>query len=339
MVMRVRNSTIGLLLTAGVLSACSSSDNGAGATAGGGSAASSGAASANGGAPGAAGATPSAGGSAGAGPTLNGGGSGGALSAASGGASGAGGAPSAPGSSAGTGGGSPGLANCPALVAGAPDSAVGAVNAVNTLRLAMGVECAKLVLDLDASATAHCDFYAANTGNMMCEGGSISPHDEVMGCTGFTGADPGARVAAAGYVGRGWGEVMAFNDDPLKAVDQWVNSVWHRTPLLSPWWDVMGYGNAAKCDVIDLGPGTQSPSTAIAMYPYAGQTNVVRSFNGAEEGPVPPPHQQAGPADSRSPSTCVTPSQSATASKSWAPARRSPINGSTTASRITTPIN
>jgi hypothetical protein len=81
---------------------------------------------------------------------------------------------------------------------------------------------------------------------------------------------------------------MAFNDDPLKAVNQWVNSVWHRTPLLSPWWDDMGYGSAAKCDVIDLGPGTQSPTTMTAMYPYAGQTNVVRSFNGANEGPVPP---------------------------------------------------
>jgi hypothetical protein len=203
------------------------------------------------------------------------------------GRSGMGGA-SAQGGAAGAGGGAPSLANCPALVMGAPDSAVTAINAVNTIRLAMGVECAKLVLDLDTSAKAHCDFYAANTGVAMCEGGSISPHNEVTGCTGFTGADPGARIKAAGYVGRGWGEVMAFNNDPVKAVTQWVNSVWHRTPLLSPWWDDMGYGAATKCDVIDLGPGTQSPTTASAMYPYAGQTNVTRSFNGANEGPVPP---------------------------------------------------
>lgn len=300
MVVRVHNSAIGLFLAAGVLSACSSSssDNSKDVTAEGGSAASGSAASNDGGAPGAAGATLGSAGSAGAGAfagassTLNGG-SGGVSSSASGsgGASGHGGlsgASSALGGSSGTGGGSPGLASCPALVAGAPDAAVTAINAVNTIRVAMGVECAKLVLDLDTSAKAHCDFYAANTGNAMCEGGNISPHDEVTGCTGFTGADPGARVAAAGYVGNGWGEVMAFNDDPLKAVDQWVNSVWHRTPLLSPWWDDMGYGSATKCDVIDLGPGTQTPTTATAMYPYAGQTNVVRSFNGADEGPVPP---------------------------------------------------
>jgi hypothetical protein len=298
MVVRVHNPAIGLLLAAGVLCACSSSDNGKDVTTGGGSTAAGGIASNGGGAPGTAGAALGSGGSAaagafaGAGPALNGG-SGGASTAASGGASGRGGMGGASsalggGAGAGTGGGTPSLANCPALVAGAPDNAVTAINAVNTIRLAMGVECAKLVLDLDASAKAHCDFYAGNTGNAMCEGGSISPHNEVTGCTGFTGADPGARVKAAGYVGNGWGEVMAFNDDPLKAVNQWVGSVWHRTPLLSPWWDDMGYGNATKCDVIDLGPGTQSAKTVTAMYPYAGQTNVTRSFNGANEGPVPP---------------------------------------------------
>jgi hypothetical protein len=297
MVVRVRNSAIGLFLTAGVLSACSSSDNSKDVIAGGGFATKGGVASNSGGTPDTAGAALGSGGSAGAGafagasPTLNGGSGGASAVSGSSGASGrggSGGASSALGGGAGIGGGSPGLASCPALVAGAPDGAVTAINAVNTIRLAMGVECAKLALDLDASAKAHCDFYAANADNMMCEGGSISPHDEVMGCTGFTGTDPGARVEAAGYVGNGWGEVMAFNDDPLKAVNQWVNSVWHRTPLLSPWWDDMGYGNAAKCDVIDLGPGTQSPKTVTAMYPYSGQTNVTRSFNGANEGPVPP---------------------------------------------------
>jgi hypothetical protein len=165
---------------------------------------------------------------------------------------------------------------------------VTALNAVNTIRLAMGVECANLVPALDQSSQAHCDYTAANANNTMCEGGNISAHDEVTGCTGFTGADPGARISAAEYKGNGWSEVMAFNDDPNKAVTQWVNSVWHRTPLLSPWWDDMGYGNAAKCDVIDQGPGKQMPATTSAMYPYAGQTGVARSFNGANEGPVPP---------------------------------------------------
>jgi hypothetical protein len=225
--------------------------------------------------------------------TSQGGAPGGAGMSSNGGASTSGGSPAGSGAGAGAGaggasGGAPGLTSCPAPPAGAPANAITALDAVNTIRLAMGVECANLVLDLDKSSQAHCDFYAANTGVAMCEGGMISPHDEVMGCTGFTGADPGARISAAGYKGNGWSEVMAFNDDPSKAITQWVNSVWHRTPLLSPWWDDMGYGNATKCDVTDQGPGKQSPTTTTAMYPYAGQTGVTRTFNGAEEGPVPP---------------------------------------------------
>jgi len=176
----------------------------------------------------------------------------------------------------------------PSAAGGRADNAVKAFNAVNTIRLAMGVECANLVLTLDKSAQAHCDYYAANTGVMMCESNSISAHSEVEGCTGFTGTDPGARVSQAGYVGNGWSEVMAFSNDPNKAITQWVNSVWHRTPLLSPWWDDMGYGNAAKCDVIDQGPGMKMPATTTAMYPYANQTGVAKSFNGANEGPMPP---------------------------------------------------
>jgi uncharacterized protein YkwD len=284
------SAILGLGLASAALG-CSSSDGGLGASATGGTGT-----AANGGtgalaSGGSAGASVGTGGSTGTvasgGSVATGGMSGGSSVSGAAGSTASGGSTSSAGAG-GSGGGTPGLSSCPAPPAGAPDNAVKAINAVNTLRLAMGVECANLVLTLDKSAQAHCDYYAGNDKVTMCEGGNISPHDEVTGCAGFTGADPGARVAAAGYSGRGWAEVMAFNDDPNKAVNQWVNSVWHRTPLLSPWWDDMGYGNATSCDVIDLGPGKQMPTTTTAMYPYPGQTGVTRSFNGAQEGPVPP---------------------------------------------------
>ena len=283
---------LGALGLAAATLACSSSDGGSEAGNGGAGAQSGTAGSsavAQGGAINAGGAAMTQGGSStGGAPNTGGTPNSGGASNTGGAATTSGGTSGGTSTAGGAGGGTPALSSCPAPPAGAADNAIKALNAVNTLRLAMGVECANLVLALDKSAQAHCDFYAANTGVAMCEGGSISPHSEVAGCTGFTGADPGARVKAAGYMGRGWSEVMAFNNDPNKAVTQWVNSVWHRTPLLSPWWDDMGYGNAAKCDVIDQGPGTQMPATATAMYPYAGQTGVTRSFNGANEGPVPP---------------------------------------------------
>lgn len=306
--MQTRSSVLLVLCVSALSCACSSSDGGSGAGAAGASASLAGAASSLAGASGSAGAlvsggAPSSGGVPSSGGALATGGmstvagapdSGGASNVAgsggTGGTLGGAGAASVAGAAGASAGaaGVPTTGSCPAAPVGAPANAITAINDVDTLRVAMGLKCANLVLTLDKSAQAHCDFYAANTGNATCEGGSISPHDEVTGCTGFTGADPGARVKAAGYVGNGWAEVMAFDDDPHKSVAQWINSVWHRTPLLSPWWNDMGYGNAAMCDVIDLGPGTQSPATMTAMYPYAGQTGVPRSFNGAQEGPVPP---------------------------------------------------
>ncbi len=75
---------------------------------------------------------------------------------------------------------------------------------------------------------------------------------------------------------------------PVSAIGQWVNSVYHRTPLLSPWLREMGYGMTADCDTIDLGLGTKTPDDVTAVYPYPGQVNVPLSFDGSHEGPTPP---------------------------------------------------
>jgi hypothetical protein len=69
---------------------------------------------------------------------------------------------------------------------------------------------------------------------------------------------------------------------------EWINSVWHRTPILDPWTRDYGYGSATMCDTMDFGLGASAPSDLIVTYPYNGQTGVPTSFNGAEEGPEPP---------------------------------------------------
>jgi hypothetical protein len=115
-----------------------------------------------------------------------------------------------------------------------------------------------------------------------------NPHLEVMGCAGFTGATPGDRMKAAGYTAFGGGEVMAFVNSAQGSVDTWVNSVWHRVPILDPWTTHLGYGSSARCDTIDFGRGTPAPANTVVVYPYDGQTNLPLSFNGANEGPMPP---------------------------------------------------
>jgi len=177
-------------------------------------------------------------------------------------------------------------AECPAPPAGAPADAVTALNTENAVRVAMGINCASLVLSLCTSSQNHCDYYTANQGSATCE--APSAHNEISGCPGFTGADPGARIKAAGYAGNGWSECMAFRGNPAGAVQTFIDSVYHRTPILSPWYADMGYGGGTGCDTIDFGGGAAAASTVTAVYPYDGQIGVPLSFNGAQEGPTPP---------------------------------------------------
>jgi len=177
-------------------------------------------------------------------------------------------------------------AQCPAPPAGASADALTALNAENVVRVAMGIPCASLVLTLCTSAQNHCNYYTTNQGSATCA--APSAHNEIAGCPQFTGADPGARIKAAGYTGMGWAECMAFMGDPAGAVKTFIDSVYHRTPVLSPWYRDMGYAGGTGCDTIDFGPGTTAEKTVTAYYPYDGQIDVPLSFNGAQEGPTPP---------------------------------------------------
>jgi uncharacterized protein YkwD len=186
-------------------------------------------------------------------------------------------------------------AMCPAAAMDATAGAVNALAAVNAVRVAAGAGCVTLVNTISNGATAHCNYYAMYMSGDMCV---ADPHGEVMSCAGFTGASPGARSKAAGYTLGGGGEVMAFFNDPQSAVDIWINSVWHRTPLLDPSTGDLGYGAAVGCDVIDFGRGVTAAAGATVVYPYDGQTNVPPSFNGANEGPMPPAPTTGWPSSS-----------------------------------------
>jgi uncharacterized protein YkwD len=179
------------------------------------------------------------------------------------------------------GAGSP--SDCPAAPADASPAAVTALATVNAARVAAGAGCATMIAEINTAAQNHCDYYAMNTGSCTAD-----PHSEVSTCMGFTGENPGARMMAAGYTGRGASEVMAFNNNPERAIAMWINSVWHRLPILDPWTTHLGYGGAERCDTIDFGRGTPAPDDTVVVYPYDGQTGVPTAFDGSREGPMPP---------------------------------------------------
>jgi hypothetical protein len=197
-----------------------------------------------------------------------------------------GGTAPAGGSSQGGTAGTAGATQCPDPPAGAPAAAVTAYNTINATRVAMGVPCDVLVLALCTSSQNHCGYYVTNQGSSTCQ--AASAHDEISGCPGFTGVSAGDREKAAGYTGNNWSECMAFLGDPVGSVTMFINSVYHRTPILSPWMRDVGYGSGTKCDTIDFGTGPTTPATVTAVYPYNGQTGVPTCFNGSREGPTPP---------------------------------------------------
>ena len=174
---------------------------------------------------------------------------------------------------------------CPAAPTDATPESAAALAAVNTVRIAAGAGCVNLVNTLSLGAQNHCHYYVMYPNGDPC---IADPHGEVMTCAGFTGASPGARSKAAGYTLGGGGEVMAFFNNPQSAVDIWVNSVWHRTPILDPSTGDLGYGAAAGCDVIDFGRGVMADPSTLVVYPFDGQTDVRTNFDGSHEGPMPP---------------------------------------------------
>lgn len=216
-------------------------------------------------------------------------GNGGALvtggTSGSGGASGGTGGIIGSGSAAGAGGT---IDACPAPPAGAPDTAIAAWTLLNQTRLAAGAGCMNLVATLDASAQAHCDYVVANNGNDACLPNLAI---EVEGCTGYTGTSPAWRQIAAGYPTAlaYTADATTYSNDPSSSVPSWIDSVFHRLPLLDPWTTDMGHGGAIACDVVDIGHGVSSvPTDTVVVYPYDGQIDVPPANPGIFEGPIPP---------------------------------------------------
>jgi hypothetical protein len=174
---------------------------------------------------------------------------------------------------------------CPAAPSGASAGAVLSYTLENNDRAASGIPCATLQPTLDTSAADHCEYYAANVSSATCV---ADPHVEVSGCTDYVAAQFYTRETDAGYTGQPAFEDMAFDDNGTTSTQQFIDSVWHRIPILSPWVRDMGYGGATGCDTIDFGVGAATADTVTAVYPYPGQSGVPTSFNGTYEGPPPP---------------------------------------------------
>lgn len=166
---------------------------------------------------------------------------------------------------------------------------------LNAHRTRIGVAPARMAGALNLGAQAHAEYDTLHHGG----------HGETPGLPGFTGATVSDRVSLFG-VRRSCGEVMVglggpaavVDFGPEEAVEFWLQSVYHRNPLLRYGVPVIGFGrairgeaNVVEANVLDLCEHLDHTPAARLIYtfPADGQTEVPLLFSSDTETPDPLP--------------------------------------------------
>ena len=146
---------------------------------------------------------------------------------------------------------------------------------------------------LALSAARHADYLSANGLRS-----TTSLHTEAAGLAGFSGADPYARMRAAGVPWSYATEVIGAAAGGGDCVDALMDTVYHAALLLSRVTQVgLAYGTeaAARACVIDLAAppdASDAPVPAsgrLVRYPWPGMTLATGTFRPAQENPRPAP--------------------------------------------------
>jgi tetratricopeptide (TPR) repeat protein len=170
-----------------------------------------------------------------------------------------------------------------------------ALAAVNAARRAAGLSPVQLDDRIGASAVAHSYYWLFNQARPSQKGLGI--HGETPGTPGFVGAGVYDRDNAFGWRDGPVGEDITHRGSPEAAVRDWVDSVYHRFPILRPDLRVIGFASAvmATLPIEDMEFGFTGGSGAHAppvRYPGDGQTGVPAIFVDNE---LPDPVPAGGP--------------------------------------------
>lgn len=149
---------------------------------------------------------------------------------------------------------------------------------VNAIRRAAGLDELTLANDLSIAALSHARYLAANPEQQQ-----LDAHGERAGTPLFTGRRASDRAAYWGYRG-GISEVVNWVDRAEDAIDGWMDTLYHRIPLIHPGNRSMGYGRAGSgenlVNVLKASPADETPGEV--LWPYPGQTGVPTGWDGAE---------------------------------------------------------
>ncbi|MHB8571812.1 MAG: hypothetical protein ACYDAY_02490 [Candidatus Dormibacteria bacterium] len=160
-----------------------------------------------------------------------------------------------------------------------------AIARANQARVTAGLPPLTELSALDQSTEAHAFYYLFNSADASTR--DLGIHLEEARLPGFTGAQVYEREQHFGYAPARAGEDITHAGNPEQSISDWVDSVYHRFPIMAPETVTVGYTAAAIADlpieVMDFGMGPSvRGSDQVVVYPADGQTGVSRCFTGNE---------------------------------------------------------
>jgi tetratricopeptide (TPR) repeat protein len=166
-----------------------------------------------------------------------------------------------------------------------------ALATVNQYRRLAGLTPVTVSSTIHQSALSHAFYTLFNGASPNIR--DLGIHKEDTSGQGYTGDNVLSRAQHFGYPQHSMAEVITHRSNPAGAVADWIDSVYHRIPILRADLLELGYGDAY------LGPQTvqvmdmsyrETATGRVIVYPAANQVNVPVAFNGNE---IPDPAPKA----------------------------------------------
>ncbi|HEX6492818.1 MAG TPA: CAP domain-containing protein, partial [Candidatus Dormibacteraeota bacterium] len=185
--------------------------------------------------------------------------------------------------------------------------ALAALAEVNRARSAAGLPAVTLDPRLTQSAASHCFYWLAN--NALPAVVDLGIHLETPGTPGFTGVRAGDRANTAGWHDGPIVEDITHRGGAVPAVADWVDSVYHRFPIIRPELRSIGYADCSigplPMEDMEFGLSGSSPRGAPpVLVPGDGQTGVPTTFLDNE---LPDPLPKGTPRNAGFPITATFP--------------------------------
>jgi tetratricopeptide (TPR) repeat protein len=158
-------------------------------------------------------------------------------------------------------------------------AAVQALAQVNRARSAGGLPAVTLDPRLTASADSHAFYWLFN--NLSASVIGLGIHEETPGLPGYSGVYAWTRAAAFGDPDPRIGEDITHRGNPVAAVNDWVDSVFHRFAIARPDLDAVGYAQAQIGSLVieDMEFSFSPPAPAAPiLYPSSDQSQVPAIF-------------------------------------------------------------